>query len=218
MPACLFRLRSKGFPKGVREISSALIVGSPQRKKNSLFSGVSRLRAVGFGLPALLLAPTIGSPLWAASNVVPDWVKTAAQQALPSYPKSTKAVMLLNETTYTVAPDGRATTHVRKVVKILRPQGREYGYPVVWFDKDSKVVAMHVWSIDPAGHEYALKDNEIREISPPGEGGQLYADEKAKVADPPGRDPGGIIAYEYEVRDRPYLAEANWFFKANCHV
>jgi hypothetical protein len=33
-------------------------------------------------------------------------------------------VVLLDELTYTVAPDGRAAEHVRRVVKILRPQGR----------------------------------------------------------------------------------------------
>ncbi len=66
----------------------------------------------------------------------------------------------------------------------------------------------------PAGHEYAVKDNEIAEISPPGEGfNQLYVDEKFKVADPPGRDPGGIIAWEYEKREHPYVAEADWFFQ-----
>jgi len=41
----------------------------------------------------------------------------------------------------------------------------------------------------------------------------LYSDDRAKVANPPGRDPGGIIAYEYEKRERPYLAEANWEFQ-----
>ena len=163
---------------------------------------------VTFALLALMAIPA-----WGSSDSVPDWVKVAVGQTLPPLPHSAKAVVLLHETTYTVAPNGQATTHVRSVVKILRPQGREYGYPVVWFDKDSKVLSMHVWSIDPAGHEYALKDNEIREISPPGEGGELYSDEKAKVADPPGRDPGGVVAYEYEKRDRPYLAETNWFFQ-----
>jgi hypothetical protein len=103
--------------------------------------------------------------------------------------------------------------HVRYVVKILRPQGREDAYPVVYFDKDSKVLSMHVWSIDAAGKEYAMKDNEILEIGHPGEGGELYDDEKAKVANPPGRDPGGVIAYEYERRERPYVAETNWFFQ-----
>ncbi len=163
---------------------------------------------------ALVLA-CVANPAWGSGDSVPDWVKAATQQKMPALPKSAKAVVLLHETTYTVAPDGQATTHVRSVVKILRPQGREYGYPVVWFDKDSKVLSMHVWSIDPAGHEYALKDNEIREISPPGDGGELYSDDKAKVANPPGRDPGGVVAFEYERRNRPYLAETNWFFQGD---
>jgi hypothetical protein len=117
------------------------------------------------------------------------------------------------DTTYTVDPRGQAVEHVRRVVKILRPQGRDYGYPAVWYDKDSKVLSMHVWSIDSAGHEYTVKDNEILDVGQPGEGGELYYDARAKVADPPGRDPGGIIAYEYEKRERPYLAETNWEFQ-----
>jgi hypothetical protein len=153
-------------------------------------------------------------PAWGADHV-PDWVKTASAAALPHYSESTRAVVLLDETTYTVALDGQAVTHERMVVKILRPQGREYGEPAVWFDKDSKVLSMHVWSIDPAGHEYAMKDNEIGEYSPPGDAGMLYVDEKAKIAAPPGRDPGGIVAYEYEKRERPYLAETNWSFQGS---
>ncbi len=144
---------------------------------------------------------------------VPEWVKTAAAQQLPAFAGTPKAVVLLDDTTYTVGADGRAVQHVRRVVKILRPQGREYGSPVVWFDKDSKILSMHVWSIDPAGHEYTLKDEDLKDVSSPGEGGQLYDDDKAKVADPPGRDPGGVVAYEYERRERPYLAETNWSFQ-----
>ena len=147
------------------------------------------------------------------SQPVPDWVKTAAQQKVPEFPGNPKAVVLLEETTYTVDQKGQAVEHVRRVVKILRPQGRDYGYPSVWYDKDSKVLSMHVWSIDAAGHEYTVKDSEILDVGQPGEGGELYYDARAKVADPPGRDPGGIIAYEYEKRERPYLAETNWQFQ-----
>ncbi len=159
-----------------------------------------------------VLAACTVQPCYAATSV-PDWVKAASQQTLPAYPASTRAVMLLDETVYSVAPDGRAVEHVRRVVKILRPQGRRYGYCFVSFDKDSKVTLFHVWSIDPAGHEYALKDSEIGEVGQPGEGGQLYSDEKARIADPPGRDPGGIVAYEYERTQRPYLAETTWQFQ-----
>lgn len=167
---------------------------------------------------SLLAAAILGSafllpsPLFASSNNVPDWVKAAAQKSLPTFPETAKAAVLLSETTYTVGSDGQAVEHVRTVIKILRPQGREYGYPVVWTDKDQKVLSMHVWSIDPSGHEFAVKDNEIKEFSTPG-GGEEFSDDKAKVADPPGRDPGGIVAYEYERRERPYLAETNWVFQ-----
>ena len=185
--------------------------GGVLRAKNRRGGSLVRL-GCGLLCGVLLAAGAVPAK---ASNNVPDWVKAAAAQSLPKFPETTKAVILLEETTYTVGNDGKAVEHVRKVVKILRPQGREYGEPVVWFDKDSKVTMMHVWSIDPAGHEYSLKDNEIVEYSPPGEGGELYSDDKAKVAAPPGRDPGGIVAYEYEKKDRPYLAETNWWFQGS---
>ena len=167
----------------------------------------SCLPVVGGCLGMLLTGPVVHG------STVPDWVRSAAAQTLPPMPPSTKAVVLLDDTTYTVAPDGRATTHERMVVKILRPQGREYAEPIIWYDKDRKINSLHVWSIDPAGHEYALKDSELADFSPPGEGGQLYEDVRAKVGAPPGRDPGGIVAYEVEQRQRPYLAETSWFFQ-----
>ncbi len=161
-------------------------------------------------LPVLLLGT--GSTAHASGPTVPDWVHAASSQPLAKLPDSTKAVVLLDEETYTVAPDGRATWHVRRVVKILRPQGRRDAIPEVDFDKDSKVLFMHVWSIDPAGHEYALKDNELRNVGFWG-GNDLYNDQRAMMAEPPGMDPGGIVAVEFERRERPYLAETNWQFQ-----
>ncbi len=152
------------------------------------------------------------SPLLHAATPVPEWVHLATAQSLPALPSSTKAIVLLDEEVYTVGTDGRATLHVKRVVKILRPQGRAYAESFVPYDKDSKVLSMHVWSIDPSGHEYTLKDNEILDTGTPGEG-DLYSDERARVAAPPGRDPGGVVAFEYEKRERPYLAETNWFFQ-----
>ena len=157
----------------------------------------------------------LSSPLaWASSNSVPDWVKAAAQAPLPQLPETTKAVVLLDEETYTVDAKGQAVLHEREVIKILRPQGRKLSetYPSVAYDKDSKVLSFHAWSIDPAGHEYAAKDSELHDVDA-GAGFELYSDTRARVADPPGRDPGGIIAWEYEKRERPYLAEADWFFQ-----
>src|ERR1700739_4336778 len=109
---------------------------------------------------AVLLAAI---PLAAKTDSVPDWVRTAAQQKLPDYSPETNAVILLDDTTYKVAPDGSAIEHHRIVTKILRPQGRKEAIVEVPFDKDTKILSMHVWSIGPDGHEYAMKDNEMTE-------------------------------------------------------
>ena len=166
------------------------------------------LSALGF-LLSLIVAPAFAFK----SDSVPDWVRTAAQQKLPAYPPETNAVVLLDETTYIVAPDGSAVEHYRYVVKILRPQGREEGIVGVPFDKDSKILSMHVWSIGPDGHEYAVKDNEMVELGYPGQG-NFFDDLKVRIAKAPGRDPGGVVAYEYEQRSHPYLTEKTWLFQS----
>jgi hypothetical protein len=73
---------------------------------------------------------------------------------------------------------------------------------------------MHVWSIGPDGHEYAVPDREIVELGHPGSG-NLYDDVRFKAAKPPGRDPGGVVALEYEQRMRPYIAEETWFMQGD---
>ena len=153
----------------------------------------------------LCLLTVLAAPLHAATSV-PDWVKQAAAQTLPAYPADTKAVVLLEETSLNVQPEGRSVEHVRRVVKILRPGGRHYGEIAVWFNKDSRVNYLHVWSIGPDGHEYAMKDNEIVERSWQG-GGVLYDDARAKTADAPARDVNAVIAYEYEQKVPFYESE-----------
>ncbi|WP_254061806.1 DUF3857 domain-containing protein [Granulicella sp. L60] len=169
-------------------------------------------------LTALLSALALLLPLCSATasaskpDAIPDWVRTAAQQKLPAYPPETNAVVLLEDTTYSVAPDGSATEHFRSVVKILRPQGRGEGVIGVPFDKDTKILSMHSGA-SADGHEYAVKDNEMIEAGYPNEG-SLFMDLKIREANAPARDPGGIVAYEYEQRTHPYLTEKTWFFQS----
>jgi hypothetical protein len=147
----------------------------------------------------------------AKHDSVPDWVRTAAAQTIPTFSPETNAVVLLEDTTYAVASDGQAVEHHRRVIKILRPQGREDAIVHLNFDKDTKIQSLQVWSIGPDGHEYALRDNEFIEASF-GEG-EFYMDEKYRLARAPGSDPGGVVAYEYEQRMRPYSTETTWFFQ-----
>jgi len=163
---------------------------------------LTALLLLGIALPARAAKP----------DTAPDWVRDAAAQTIPHYPAETNAVVLLDDTTYIVSPDGRAVEHVRHVVKILRPQGRDEAVVEVGFDKDTKILAMHVWSIGADGHVYAMKDNEMSDEGYDG-GGSVFEDDKRRVAHAPAADPGAVIAYEYEQRVRPYVSEKTWFFQ-----
>ena len=70
----------------------------------------------------------------AKETPVPDWVLQAATAA-PLKPewRDAKAVYLLEDTLITVQPDGHVVHRYRAVVKILRPQGRDYAIPVASF-------------------------------------------------------------------------------------
>ena len=165
----------------------------------------------------LLLFAATDASFASKQDSVPDWVTAAAAQKLPDYPAETNAAVLLDDITYTVAPDGTAIEHRRHVVKILRPEGRDDAVVLISFDSGEKLLSLHVWSIGPDGHQYALKDNEISEIGYDSDG-ELFNSLRAKVANPPGRDPGGVIAYEYEQKMRPYLSEDTWFFQRDIPV
>jgi hypothetical protein len=91
------------------------------RMPASLRTGI--VVAVWLGAAMLVsVTPAVAGSIF-GPEPVPDWVKTAVAQKLPAFPGKPKAVVLLDETIYTVGADGRATEHVRRVVKILRPTG-----------------------------------------------------------------------------------------------
>ena len=127
-----------------------------------------------------------------ASTPFPDWVTQAASGTLPAAgAHDAKAVILLEDKLLNVDAAGKATTRYRMVVKILRPQGREYAVPMPWFRSDRKLLSFHVWSIGPDGHQYTVKDDQIVEVGAE-EWGILYNDIRYKTVHPPGTDPGNL--------------------------
>ena len=174
---------------GMRSARTAVVHG---------FCGVVVV-AVGCSIPAHASKPQI--PDWAinASTAKGNW-------------GDAKAVVLLQDTLLTVQPDGKAIERDRMVVKILRPEGRDEATPAAGFSKDQKLLSFHVWSIGPDGHHYAMKDSEYTEVGT-SQYGILYADERVKVASPPGADPGGVIAWEITQQCPTYLSQDNWQFQ-----
>jgi hypothetical protein len=154
-------------------------------------------------------------PCLASANI-PDWVRQAAAQTLPDYDPETNAVVLLDDITYTVTASGEYTEHYRRVVKILRPEGRLQGDWSLYLRGQEKLLSLHAWTLDGSGREFELKEKDFMELSPYSYA--LYDDIHLRTAAAPAANPGSVIAFEHEVRRHWWLNELKWFIAEESPV
>jgi hypothetical protein len=169
---------------------------------------------------SVLLVALAWAPRSTASTEAPQWAQALVSAPLPVHDQKTDAVLLYSERNLTVISADKIRTQVREAYKILRPSGRHYGTVVVFFNPPrSKVTSLHGWCIPAQGRDYEVKEKDAVEASPPMvDGGELVSDVKVKVLRIPASDPGNIVAYEYEVEERPLVLEDNWVFQAASPV
>lgn len=182
----------------------------PCSRRNRSLNGTSLL-----GL--LLLVAGWLSGISCARAGVPDWLREAARAPLPKYPDDLDAVLLLDEQVTTINQNGEIKTRYRVGYKILRPEGRERGTVVVYFDNETRLTYLKAWTIPSGGHEYEVKEKEAVEASFPG-GGILYQDTHFKILTIPAAEPGNVIGYEYEQKRRPYVLQDIWRFQDDIPV
>jgi hypothetical protein len=148
---------------------------------------------------------------------VPDWIRSLAQQPARNYADDVNAVVLLHETETTVKDNGETVTRDRRVIKVLRPDGRSAAYQGVPFDEETRLNYFKGWSISGKGLEYEAKKDDLAEVSA-GAGYEIYSDAKAKVMRIPGVDVGTVVGVEWEQKRHPYTFEDHWFFQRSQPV
>src|ERR1700683_4278221 len=80
---------------------------------------------------ALWLLAALGA---ARAGDAPAWMHAVVSAPLPAHDEKTDAVLLYSEQNVTVLSTDKIRTQVRRVYKILRPGGRDYGNVVVSFN------------------------------------------------------------------------------------
>src|SRR5579871_461476 len=98
-------------------------------------------RGVDFVAILLALAFVAGfaKPLVAADATAPDWLRAAAAEKLPDYPKDTVAAVILDDEQITINDKSEIQKRVRIAMRILRPEAEEdYGHAAVEFDSTTK--------------------------------------------------------------------------------
>lgn len=147
---------------------------------------------------------------------MPDWVRQAAAINPGNLDPETKLVWLLDETDYTVVGPGEFVEHSRTVLKVLRPDGRDYVHLSLGYRKNEKIESLHAWATDAAGHDYELKDKDFVER---GEFDfELYDDYMERTAPAPALQPGTIVAFDYTVKRHEWINELGWRFQGRFPV
>ena len=152
-----------------------------------------------------------------ARAATPDWVRQAAATTLPSYEPETNAVVLLDDVEVRVLNPSEYVEHYRRVVKILRPEGRDEAELAVHLRGNEKLHFIHCWSFDRSGREFELKDKDFVERGSYS-GWELYNDIRYRTGTCPGGDPGSVIAFEFEVQRHEWVNEFEWGFQESIPV
>ncbi len=188
-------------------------------KPNSYLQVRPRQKAISVSL--LVAAALVGALAWfvvsAHADSAPDWLRAAAKEKLPDYPKDTVAVMLLDDGQFTVKDNGDTERVSRRAYKLLRPEAREdYGFAAVRFDNQTKVSSFKAWTITPDGHEIELKEKDAIETSLTTY--EIFSDERAKVLKFAEANPGSVVGYEVVQRQRPEVLDDDWYFQETVPV
>jgi len=134
-----------------------------------------------------------------------------ANAALPEHDEKTNAILLYSEDVLSVQSNGKIKKVERRVYKILRPDGRQYGTIRADFDAESKINNIHGWCIPAQGKDYEVKEKEAIETALLGvQNGELMTDLKSKILTIPAADPGNVVGYEIEQELRPYVMQDIW--------
>ena len=152
-----------------------------------------------------------------ARATTPDWVRQAATATLPSYEPETNAVVLLDDVNVKILSRDEYLEHRRRVVRILRPEGRDEAELGVYLEAKEKLHSIHCWSFDRSGREFELKDKDFAERGSLF-GFELYNDIRLRTGTCPGADPGSVIAFEYEAQRREWVNEFEWDFQESIPV
>src|SRR5437016_3423846 len=84
----------------------------------------------------------------ARAGDAPQWMHAVVNAPVPIHDEKTDAVLLYSEESVNVISADKIKTTVRRVYKILRPNGREYGIVFASFrSPGEKINNMHGWCI-----------------------------------------------------------------------
>ena len=165
----------------------------------------------------LFLLLTAVSAFAGSQPTLPDWVQQAVAKPAGTYPPRTNAVVLLDQTSIFFTGSNEYQENYRRVVRILRPEGRDQREFALYFQQGERINNIHAWSQNAAGHVFEVKDKEFLQVSPYASM-EMYSDDQMMTTEVPAADVGSIVAFEYNVTRHPLNTQIPWSFQESLPV
>ena len=175
------------------------------REQRRCRSSPAAVWAVALAMGAAFPAPAHAKKMQPA----PEWAVAAAQIPTPADAKDAHSVLLSDEYLITVDDHNRAVERERWAVRILAPEGRDDTHCMAEYDADEKLDYFHSWTITADGHQFQAMDTDFKDVGGGGDVDMQFSD-RFRVLNPPGADPGAVVACETETHLRPYFTSEEW--------
>ena len=148
---------------------------------------------------------------------MPRWLVEATRISFPDRSPETDAVILLDEQSIKVKPDGTIVGTGRRAAWILRQRGVESaGRLVLARSYDTEIRAMTGWNVTEGREtvKVTMKDVVETGLAPDA----LYSDISLLTLPVPGVGPGSVVGFEWEVERRPLSLEDVFEFQTGLPV
>ena len=148
----------------------------------------------------------------------PAWLQQASAIKLPTYDKDVSAVVLVDDLTTTLEPDGRLTEVYNFAVRVLRREGRSYASAHCGYNPEvGKVKDFRAWLIRPGGDIKKYGKDAVVDIV--ADVNDVYNEYRVQriVADDDA-DAGSVFAYTYTRNERSVFSQTTWFFQSDTPV
>ena len=178
----------------------------PERKGNGVLSRLAGVLALGLctALPRTSYAKKM--------QPAPDWALSVAKTPTPDDAKNARAVLLSDGYVITVDTQHHAVERERWAVRILAPEGRGDAHCTVEYNEDAKLDYFRAWTFTTSGRQFQAMATDFKDVGVGGDPDMQFAD-RFRILNPPGADPGSVVACETERQLEPYLSSEVWQFQ-----
>lgn len=164
-------------------------------------------------LTLFLIAPVSQSLEANRQPRLPDWVEEAMTRKVEYQDEDTSAAILHQTSEWTVSSDGRIDRKERRVISIIKGEGRKHASAFAHYEKSSgKVLDAKAWLILPNGEVKEYNKKVWSNIEPGGYGSLFNESRQLFINLADSTSVGSIFAYEFTTRRESLIPQNLWFF------